>query len=269
MLASNIMKRNKLKIQSPPTESILAATNVLDDAISRYLMSVKTLKDVRVYESHTEAITLNWALMRQVESIVALAREDLVLLPAALVVARATLETAARTLWLLKPDSVWEREGRWLAHLRGEEDYYKRLADFLNKQGYDGTAHTAQANTVTGFREGVEKLLPPDVKLLKGLPDFRGILKDLGRENLYQIYMKLSQFTHGGSVSMKLYKKHLGSAKQIGEFIYPEHWALPLGVCWLCVTNTGMETMAKLGGDPDALFSRAFLKRGEEAMNKV
>lgn len=262
-------KGSKKTIVRPPTQAILEAGQHLYDAVGRFIKVVPQLQDVRRYESNSESITLGWVLCRHVEAICELAKNDLVLLPAAHVVARAALETAGKILWMLKPSEVMERESRWLTHLSGEAGYYERLAKFMESQGESRPELVAQASQVREFYRGVTSQLPAGIIPQQEAPKFRNLLKDIGKEEAWAFYIELSQYAHAGSAASLLYRKHLGTAKLIGEHVEPEMWALPLGIAWFCIIHAGVEITTKLGGQPDMFASPVFLKRGNDLIKQL
>jgi hypothetical protein len=60
-------------------------------------------------------------IIRNVEGVLLMAREDLRLLPAAFSTSRTAYEVAIRVLWLMDPTDPYEREVRWLAYLSQDE----------------------------------------------------------------------------------------------------------------------------------------------------
>ncbi len=263
------MKRPKETTAIPPTPALVEAAELLEDVTLKVLKAIGKLKNARKYESSTESMTLGWVIVRQVESIAILAKRDLVTIPAALVVSRSVLEMTARILWMLHPETHMQREARWLALLGGEASYLQRLGEFQSNWGHDSTSILESAISTSNFKKAVEALLPDDVTRLKGLPDFRSLLKELGREPLYAYYMQLSQYTHGGTVASGFYRKDHGNAKQVGEHIYPESWALPFAVAWYCTTELGKTLVSKLGNPTDKFASEEFLSKGQRIISKI
>jgi len=253
----------------PPTPALVEAACLLEDTCLSVIKSIGKLDNIRYYESSCEAKTLGYVVVRQVESIAILAKRDLVTIPAALVICRSILEMTARILWLLQPESHMQREARWLALLGGEANYLQRLGEFQSTCGQDSTALLASAKSIAEFKKAIEDKLPGNVSRLKGLPDFRSILKELNREPMYAHFMQLSQYTHGGTVASRFYKRDLGTAKQFGEHIYPETWAQPFAISWYCITELGQSLVSKLGNEADKFLSDAFLRRGRHIISKV
>ena len=112
----------------PITREVEVACEELDRAIGLFLEARKTLPPLGRYESEIEAVNLFALAIRDIEGVVALAREDLVLLPPAMAAARAAFEAAVKGAWIVDVDDPFEREVRWLAHLKAEERFYERVA---------------------------------------------------------------------------------------------------------------------------------------------
>ena len=253
----------------PPTKTIADAASLLEDGVGRFLAARKTFPKLGEYESDLESLFIFYLVIRHVESICTLAKRDLVMLPSALAVARAAFEATTKILWMLHPDEVFDREARWLVYLAGEEDYLLRTASLLGDFGHDAGSWVEHAKSTREFRIGVEKLLPPTTKPLKALPNFRAMLKDIGQEQHYLKYMRLSQFSHGTHVAGELYRKNLGNGKVHREFIYPESWAEPLHCAWWCLATGGTTILKKFKGEPSAFMDKPYFDRIAEALSKV
>jgi hypothetical protein len=252
-----------------PTKAIVEAANLIYEAIGRYIGTGIALRGHGKYESHIEARVLFVQVIRHVEAITELAKIDLVLLPAALVLSRASFETTARILWMLQPDDVFDREARFLAHLAGEEGHWLRAAALFSEFGRDVKPFESESETIRQFRTGVETLLPSKIRRIKKVPDVRGMLRDINDEKRYGNYMRLSQFSHGCHAAGRLYRKGLGNSKKTGEFIYPESWAEPLSCSWWCLAKGGSTILHKLGEDPEKFYDETFFTEVTEALNKV
>lgn len=252
----------------PPTKAVTEAAALLEDGVGRFLAARKSFPKLGKFESDLEALFIFYLVIRHIESICTLAKCDLVMLPSALTVARGAFEATVKILWMLHPDEVFEREARWLAYLAGEEDYLLRTASLLAEFGHEERWWTESAKSTHKFRIGVEKLLP-STKPLKALPNFRAMLKDIGQEQHYLKYMRLSQFAHGTHVAGELYRNNLGNGKVHGEFIYPESWAEPLNCAWWCLATGGTTILKKLGGEPGAFADKTYFNRIAEALSKV
>ena len=253
----------------PVTKAIFDAAEMVEDAVGRYLKAKANLSRIGKYESDVEATILFNIVLRHAEAICTLAKRDLVMLPSAYTIARSAFETTGRILWMLAPDEIFDREARYLAHLAGEESFYKRVAVLAKEFGKDEKPWQQAEAQIHGFRTEVEKLLPKTAQPVTALPNFRAMLKDVGLEERYGNYMRLSQFAHGAHAAGQLYRKNLGNGKVGGEFIYPESWAEPLNCAWWCLAKGGSTIIIKLGGDPEHFISDAFLQEVQEALNKI
>jgi hypothetical protein len=100
----------------PPTKAIIEAGERLNEAIERLLRTVPG-PPIGRYEADVEAGNLLKLVIRHVEGVIALSLNDLVLLPSAMVIARACYEAAIKAMWMATPDDPFDREVRWLAHL--------------------------------------------------------------------------------------------------------------------------------------------------------
>ena len=56
------------------------------------------------------------------------------------------------------------------------------------------------------------------------------MLKDIGDPHFYQFYILVSAYTHTNFEAGSLYRKNLRCGKELGEFIIPQDWRLPLEV---------------------------------------
>src|SRR5436190_16883559 len=78
--------------------------DLLDEGVSQVRGAIRGLPQTEYrYEADTEAGLLLLLIIRNVEAVTTLARRDLVLLPAAIVVARAAFEASTLACWLLFP----------------------------------------------------------------------------------------------------------------------------------------------------------------------
>jgi len=207
-------------IQVPPTPEILRLTDSIERAIGRFLEARKSIPPLGKYESEDESVLLFNLATRDVEGILALARTDLVLLPAANVLARAVFEIGLKAAWMVRPDDPFDREVRWLAHLAEEERLLKALSESAAKYGGNPIVFRQQHDQIRDFRTGVARLLPAGYSELPGSPSIEGMLENLGQKQTYSIYRLLAQYVHGGNASTWLYRRNFGTLKQIGDFIW-------------------------------------------------
>ena len=107
-------------------------------------------------------------------------------------------------------------------------------------------------------------------KELSRFPSFDQMLTSIGGQNLYAVYVHLSQFMHGEHAATWLYRSGgLGTEKRLGEFIQPAHWYLPLRVSWLSLVHPGRLLISRLGGDPEVFMNRWQETEGISAIERV
>jgi len=257
-----------------PTKPIIDAADLIYESIGRYLECVRSLSEharrqAPRYESNVEAWVLFRQVIRHIEATTELAKLDLVLLPSALVLARATFEATARILWILHPDEVFEREARYLAHLKKEEEFWDRVATTWAEFHQSGKVQLEQCESLRQFRIGVENLLPKHIQRCKAVPNLKNLLGEIGEKEKYLNYSRLSQFSHGTHAAGKLYRKNLGNSKKIGEFISPELWVEPLECAWWCLAKGGSKILQRLGQDPSKFLPDEFFDTVSQALNKI
>src|ERR1700691_3210409 len=139
----------------PPTPTILRIASLIDQAISRFLQVRETVPPLGMFESDIEAMKLLNLVIRDIEAIVELAKVDLVLVPAANVLARAVFEIAVKAAWMVTPDDPFDRELRWLAHLQEEERMHKRIAGKVERLGGNPSGFQQRHDSIHAFRMGV------------------------------------------------------------------------------------------------------------------
>ena len=223
---------------------------------------------LRKYEAGKEARNLFNLAIRHIDGVIALARHDLVLLPPALMAARAGFEAAIRPVWLVDADDPFDPEARWLVHLASEERYLWRSANELSERAQNVTvphhlkevwltrADQLRKNeaSVRDFRVKVAEMLPRHIVRLKGMPNFKDMLASVGGK-LYSLYVGLSQSAHAEHHATWLYRTGgLGIEKRTGEFVKPSDWGLPLRTCFLNFTHPCRVFFARLGGNPDGFL---------------
>jgi hypothetical protein len=242
-----------------PPEALLRVVDLIEEGI-RQVVQVsprQATRRVGEYEAPVEGMVLVSLQARYLEAICELARRDVVLLPGALVLARSILETGARTLWLLAPDDVFESEARWLAHLKTEEDWLNRAGNLVEQIGADPGMYRQRATQVQEFREAVTGKLPAGTPVPARVPDLRSMLRSLGEERKYLGYIRLSQFAHGTIHAGGLYRRNLGTEKELAEDVKPEDWKAVFSAAWPAfVASSGVLYVKHLGAPPP--FTREF-----------
>lgn len=244
----------------PATVEITTACDALDDVIPAFLAARNLIPNLHKYEANLEAVNLFNLVIRNVEGVLALARADLTLLPPANASARASFETAVKAAWMVNADDPFQREARWLAHLKEEERVYERAAKQSSDHGSDDGHFLAHAADLRHFRETVSAVLPAGISLLPGNPSMEEMLRSIGGAHFYSLYIYLSQFVHGGHTATWLYRRHLGTEKRLGEFITAENWYLPLRICWLSLSHPGNLLLSRL-----CAVDADYLSREQEA----
>lgn len=221
------------------------------------------------YESTAEAFSLLRLSARNVQGVIALARTELVLLPSALVVARAAFEAAVKAAWMVSADDPFNREARYLAHLGSEEKYLQWKARRFAKVGIATEATTAREEKIKDFRLRVTAMLPNHIKV-SGLPNLDQMLTDIGGEKLYAYYNEMSQYTHGSHAATWLYRDGgLGTERKHGEFVGPAQWATPLRVCLLALGQPGRICIRRLGGDEYAYYSEMQEQTTQDVLTRI
>jgi len=252
----------------PPTSAIKSAGTLLEDAIERLIGAWAGCRTLGEYEAEVEAFNLLKLIIRHVESVVALSARDLVLLPSAMVVARAAYEATVRLLWMVDPDDPFQREVRWLAHLQTEERYYMNMAKQLARFG-SGEAERKRAVAIGQIRSEIENKLPEGHVTLKQLPNLYQMLESLGEARKYMMYVIASQFAHATHEAVGLYRKNLGTARVIGEYIAPEDWAICFAMSWYSLHASGERFLERAGGNPRDFLSAEFGGRVQAAINAL
>jgi hypothetical protein len=224
----------KHSIIQPPTKEILALCNDADLLIEHYLACLGTIKGtIRRFEAEAEVYTILKLILRHLEAVCELARQDLVLLPSAIVLSRAAFEASIRGRWMLRPIDPYEREVRWVMHLRSATEHFTKLErnKYIHKEL--ATAYGTQRESFEEFDTAISKLLSErGYTLPKQAPNLWEMLKEIEEPRLYQFYITLSAYTHTNFEAGTLYRKNLGTAKKFGEFITAQQWHLPLEVAW-------------------------------------
>jgi Family of unknown function (DUF5677) len=243
---------------------------LLDEVVSDFIATCReTLPPLR-YEAEIEALNLFKIAIRNFDGVVALARRDLILLPPALVAARACFETAVKAAWLVNADDPFDREARWLVHLASEERYLNRIADRFQRFGQDVAGLRREEKFIRDFRLSVEAKLPGHISRLERSPSFDAMLAELGGEKLYAFYVRLSQTTHGEHAATWLYRAGgLGTMNRSGEFITPSDWCIPLQVGFLSFTFPGQIFLGRVAGSTQKYLSNDLRRKIEEKLSRI
>lgn len=255
------------QIIAPPVPAVLEIAELLEAGIKRFLLARDQLPELGKFESDIEALNLFNLVIRNIEALATLARTDLVLYPAAQVLARAIFEISVKTMWLVRSDDFMEREVRWLAHIKEEERAIERLAKISKRDGRASFQRRLRA--IREFRTGVTGKLPAGYKELAGNPSMEQMLQDLGQQHLYGMYIMLAQFVHGGHSATWLYRKGLGVCKKGGEYISTSDWYLPLHAATTALRFPAVFILVQLGLEQAEVLDFRMRRRIRVALEKI
>ncbi len=257
----------------PITASIKSVCELLDRVVGDFIATRRETLPSPKYEAEIEASNLFNLAIRNLEGVVALARRDLILLPPALVAARACFEAAVKAAWLVNADDPFDREARWLVHLASEERYLNRIsriADRSQRLKWDVANLRTKEKSIRNFRLAVEAKLPPHIRRLERSPPFDAMLAELGSEALYLFYVKLSQTAHGEHAATWLYRAGgLGTENRSGEFITPGDWLIPLRVGFLSFTHPAQIFLGRVAGSAGMYLSDELCQKIEETLSRI
>jgi hypothetical protein len=239
-----------------PTSAILKVGDLIDGTIPHFIEArSKILPRLGKWEAEIEAINLFNLVIRYLEGIIELARTDLVLLPAANVLARAVFEIAIKAAWMMQPDDPFEREVRWLVHLSEDAIMNEQIVARVEKFGGDPCSFREHGGALRGFYRGVVAKLPEGYPVPQKCPKVDVMLESLGHKRVYSVYKLLAAYVHGSHGSTWLYRKHLGIHKEVGEFITASSWHLPLWASWTSFAILGSDVLERLGAEDRGFVS--------------
>jgi uncharacterized protein DUF5677 len=256
------------KTMLPTTPEIQRATLLLDEVIQRLGESLSKLPQLGKYESDYECRIQLALTVRHIESVIELARRDLVLYPSAMVLARAAFETAANIMWVMSPTNPFDREARWLAMLGEYAKLHKRLADRIKNPAHRSSLMKEYIR-LEDLRAGITRKLPRGSQSINHLPNFDARLKTLGVDDNYVAYIITSQFTHGTLAASYLYKTVRSGREVSGEFVTPEHWVTPLRICWWSIRDSAKLFLSRVGGKPQRFLPSGLEAKAEAAIDAV
>jgi len=216
--------------QKPAPPEIRGACDHIDSLLASFLAARRKASFSRRFEAPVEVRCLLNLMLRYAESIITLAREDLVLLPAANVVARSMLEAGYRAMWLLDPVDPFEREARWLATIETAIAHYRKLSTAEVLSDKERQHFATRMEAYKRFSKNMAERCAAEGNKSVKLPNFREIAENSLLPDCYHLFVLLSAYTHSNFVALDLYRKDLGLSKEFGEFITPSAWALSLSV---------------------------------------
>jgi hypothetical protein len=153
------------------------------------------------------------------------------------------------------PKTHFEREVRWLTGLAEYERYYANLAKEYDNLGVESADARDSYRLIQDFRLNVQQLLPPEYKLLPGLPSYRQMFDAIGHINGYAWYIIASNHTHPTQIATSLYRRHFGTSKEFGEFIQASDWHSVMLLCAFALHTTGARFLTRCGGTPEAFVT--------------
>jgi hypothetical protein len=234
--------------------SLTRAAELLESAVASVLSALAATPPT-AYEADVEANLMIHLTIRDAEGVAMLAREGTPMYPAAMVLARAAYEGALRTMWMLSPDDSFEREARYLVMLKETERLAEVAAQEFAELSADDAAvqgHLTIAQAIRGFREGVASKLPRSVTPIERVPSLREIIAESGYGARYLLYKFGCQYVHSTNYATGIYRKNLGDAMEIGEFIDAQMWAEPLQITWWSLQAPTARLLEIAGGDSTA-----------------
>jgi hypothetical protein len=200
-----------------PTQEILLAADFIDKAVECLIRACSNIGPLGRYKANVECRNFLVLVIRHSEGFTILACRGLVSLPLAAVICSAAFETAVKILWMLNPDDPFEREARWLAHLDTEVRFQCKIASHLGKS--DLSEEINAGAILRQFHSSVDQRLPAGYAVPRQLPNLFEMLKALGEEAEYSVYLVGCQYAHSTHFAAGLYRKHQETMKTHGESI--------------------------------------------------
>ena len=235
-----------------PTAEIATKCDVIDRAVSALLTACKDVPEgTWRYEAHVEAYSLFVLATRHLEGATQLARTDLNLLPPAATAVRAAFEASVRAAWLVSPADLLDREGRFVAHLKGEVEYLEKQGRMLPSSSPEAKSMESRAVQISSFADSLSALLAERGRLqIAKPPNFRVCLASIGEERAYLMYNWLSQYMHSTHASTWLYRTGgLGTERRFEEAPTSEHWNGLLAVCRFAMSKPATLFLKAIGAD--------------------
>lgn len=212
----------------PPSAALLNMAESIDEMIDQYLIALRNA-EADQWEAPKESYVLGWLMIRNIQAVLTLARQDEIMATAAWSNARAAFEVGVRIIWMLYPADRYEAECRWLSYL---EEYGRAERRIGRESSSDAGQQNQRAEAIRSFREGVTAALPSGYRPAR-MPNFREMLNALNTPQMYQLYQLGSQYTHGSLYAATGYSRDLGTKRTIGDFSSTVDWILPVRLCWL------------------------------------
>lgn len=244
------------------TDEVEKICKIVESNIEQFL---EVKKDIAVgtYEYEVTALTNIFHSIRILESIVELARKDLVFVQPALVLARSVFEGMIKTSWILLPNDNFIKETRYVAYLETECEYLERVSKNLGgtEERINNILNTKQK--VNEFKTDLSKLLNDKGYSIPKFPNVKEILKELNAEQKYLFYVMLSQYTHFSHHSSTIYQKNLGTEKIFTETENIDLWKLAFSTS-LPIFKLAIELFLRSLGYKQQLFTDIQAKEFEK-----
>jgi len=209
-------------------------------------------------------------IIRYAESITLLAREDLILLPAANVIARSTLEAGYRAMWLLDPIDPFEREARWVVYLETGVEHYKKLSQSKVIDPSLRNEFLARYEQCSEFAKRIRLLLlNENISVNSKYPGFNEVIAAQSLPDCYHLFILLSAYTHGNFAALEHYREHLGTAKRMGEFIEANDWKLPLSVAGAILFYVAERFLKNIDVDVSECFKPTLIRKFNEMLKSL
>ncbi len=244
-----------MNVTFKPTNEILRLCEIVDNAIGRFI----ELRSKCVWGKYEYEVSADINLIqtiRHLESIIELARKDLVYIQSALVLARTTFEGLIRTSWMLFPDDKFICETRYSAYLQTEIEYLEKVARIMS----DNTKVLKKKEQVHLFKEKLDKLLVEKGYKNVRLPNFREMLKEIDEEKKYLYYIMLSQYSHYSHTASAIYQRNLGSAKILSEEPREDLWRFVFATTFPAFRLTSTFFLSSIGVNEDLFDASEILE---------
>lgn len=201
---------------------------IVDSSIVKFLKALPKIT-FGTYEHEVTAYIKLLHSVRLLESIVELARKDIVYVQAALIIARGVFENLIRTTWILLPNDKFLNEARYVAYLETECEYLERVSKGFGTVTLKEAQLLEQREGVKKFKNDLGRLLMDKGYAIPKLPNVREMLKEINEERKYIYYVILSQYSHFSHHSSNIYQKNLGVYKELAETNNVDLWKFSFG----------------------------------------
>ena len=238
----------------PPCPAVLLAADYLEKTCERF---VATRADAphKYHPILDTAIThFAYVAIRNAEGIVALARTDLVLYPAASTLARSVFEIAVRVVWLTQPIVLQDRLSRYLGLLAEQISAQERL---LARASHIPEALPDIQDELASLREWRDQLVNECAAPRSSVPHFEALLNAINRPDLYGLYIVLSQFSHGGHAAADIFSRERADGS-VGDVVRLRDWFYPLAFSAFALEDACRHTIRLFGGSQSHFLPKDF-----------